>query len=120
VIGATRYMDIAPAHRRLEIGATWYAPSAHRTGANVESKMLLLAHAFDVLRMQKVVFKTERLNAASRTAILALGATEEGTLRRHLLSDAGRPRDMVYFSILDDEWPQVRERLQARLDRHAR
>ncbi len=81
--------------------------------------MLLLTHAFDVLGAQKVVLKTEALNAQSRRAILALGAAEDGTLRRHLLADDGRPRDMVYFSILDSEWPDVRERNLARLARYA-
>jgi RimJ/RimL family protein N-acetyltransferase len=118
VIGSTRYMDVAPAHRRLEIGATWLDPRVQRTGANVEAKLLLLQHAFEALRMQKVVFKTETLNTQSRQALLALGAVEEGTFRRHLLADDGRPRDMVYFSILDGEWPRVRTHLQERLARH--
>ncbi|GAB3407465.1 GNAT family N-acetyltransferase [Massilia agilis] len=118
VIGSTRFMDIAPAHRRVEIGATWYTPSFQRSGANVESKLLLLTHAFETLGVQKVVFKTEAHNAQSRKAILALGALEEGTLRRHLIADNGRPRDMVYFSILDDEWPQAKLRLRERLARH--
>jgi RimJ/RimL family protein N-acetyltransferase len=117
VIGSTRFMDIAPAHRRMEIGATWYTPSFQRTGANVESKLLLLTHAFESLGAQKVVFKTEAINTQSRQAILALGAVEEGTLRRHLIAENGRRRDMVYFSILDDEWPGVKTRLRARLDR---
>jgi RimJ/RimL family protein N-acetyltransferase len=120
VIGSTRYMDIALPHRRLEIGSTWFAPAAQRTGANVETKLLMLTHAFDTLGMQRVVLKTETLNSQSRTAILALGATEEGTFRRHLISSTGRARSMVYFSILDDEWPVVRTRLQERLARHAR
>ena len=115
VIGSTRFMDIAPAHRRLEIGATWLARAAQRTGANVEAKLLLLRHALETLGVQKVVFKTEALNSQSRTAILALGAVEEGTFRRHLIADDGRMRDMVYFSILDSEWPRVRTHLQARL-----
>jgi RimJ/RimL family protein N-acetyltransferase len=117
VIGSTRFMDIAPAHRRLEIGATWYTPAFQRSGANVESKLLLLTHAFESLNAQKVVFKTETLNEQSRRAILALGATEEGTFRRHLIAHDGRARDMVYFALLDDEWPQVKARLLARLDR---
>jgi len=120
VIGSTRYMDIAPAHRRLEIGATWLTRAAQRTGANVEAKLLLLRHAFETLGMQKVVFKTEVLNTQSRAAILALGAVEEGTFRRHLIADDGRMRDMVYFSILDSEWPNVRSRLEARLSKYAK
>jgi N-acetyltransferase len=117
VIGTTRFMDIALAHKRLEIGATWVTSAHQRSGANVEAKLLLLTHAFDVVGAQKVVLKTETLNHQSRRAILALGATEEGTLRRHFLADTGRPRDMVHFSVLDDEWPAVRRRLLARLAR---
>ena len=120
VIGSTRLMDIALQHRRMEIGATWLTPSAQRTGANVEAKLLLLAHAFDALGMQKVVFKTETSNAQSRTAIMALGAVEEGVFRKHLIADSGRARDMVYFSILDSEWSAVQARLSARLARYAR
>jgi RimJ/RimL family protein N-acetyltransferase len=119
VIGSTRFMDIALPHRRLEIGATWLAPSAQRTGANVEAKLLLLAHAFDTLGMQKVVLKTETLNTQSRSAILALGAVEEGIFRKHLVAESGRARDMIYFSILDTEWPGVRSRLEERLARYA-
>jgi RimJ/RimL family protein N-acetyltransferase len=117
VIGTTRFMDIALPHRRLEIGATWITSAHQRTGANVEAKLLLLTHAFDVLGVQKVVLKTETLNEQSRRAILALGATEEGVLRRQFLADTGRARDMVYFAVLDDEWPAVRDRLLARLAR---
>jgi RimJ/RimL family protein N-acetyltransferase len=120
VIGSTRFMDITLAHRRLEIGATWLTRDAQRTGANVEAKLLLLRHAFETIGVQKVVFKTEALNSQSRSAILALGATEEGTFRRHLIADTGRMRDMVFFSILDSEWPGVRSHLQARLARYVR
>jgi RimJ/RimL family protein N-acetyltransferase len=95
VLGSTRFMDVALEHRRLEIGATWLAPTAQRTGANVEAKLLLLSYAFDTMGMQKVVFKTEALNTQSRDAIRALGAIEEGTFRRHLIADNGRMRDMV-------------------------
>jgi len=118
VIGSTRFMDIALAHRRLEIGATWLTRGAQRTGANVEAKLLLLRHAFETVGAQKVVFKTEALNVQSRAAILALGAHEEGTFRRHLIAENGRMRDMVYFSILDSEWPAVCAHLQARLARY--
>lgn len=115
VLGSTRFMEIAPEHRRLEIGATWLTPAAQRTGVNVEAKLLLLSHAFESMGMQRVVLKTEATNTQSRTAILALGAVEEGTFRRHLIAENGRMRDMTYFSILDSEWPSVRERLRARL-----
>lgn len=114
-LGSTRFMDIALEHRRLEIGATWLTPAAQRTGANVEAKLLLLTHAFETMGMQRVVLKTEALNIQSRTAILALGAVEEGTFRRHLIAEDGRMRDMTYFSILDTEWPDVQARLRARL-----
>ena len=115
VIGSTRYMDMAPPHRRLEIGATWLTSGYQRTGANTEAKLLLLTHAFEELGVQRVVFKTEVLNEQSRKAIARLGAIEEGTFRKHLIAASGRARDMVYFSILDTEWPSVREGLQRRL-----
>lgn len=119
VLGSTRFMDIALEHRRLEIGATWLTPAAQRTGVNVEAKLLLLTHAFETMAVQRVVLKTEATNTQSRTAILALGAVEEGTFRRHLIAENGRMRDMTYFSILDTEWPGVRDRLRTRLAEHA-
>ena len=118
VVGATRFMDMALPHRRVEIGATWYAPSVQGTGVNAEAKLLLLTHAFETLRLQKVVLKTETLNTRSRAAILALGATEEGIFRRHFIAESGRLRDMVYFSILDYEWAVVRANLEARLRKY--
>ena len=117
VVGSTRFMDITPAARRLEIGATWYTPEFQRSGVNVESKLLLLTHAFEALAMQKVVLKTETLNQQSRTAILALGAREEGTFARQFIAHDGRKRDMVYFAIFDDMWPAVKRRLLDRLER---
>jgi RimJ/RimL family protein N-acetyltransferase len=118
VVGSTRFMDIALPHRRLEIGSTWYAPAFQRSGVNVESKLLLLTHAFEHVGIQKVVFKTETLNERSRRAILALGAREEGTFKRQLVADNGRKRDMVYFAIFDDMWTETRNLLRERLDRH--
>lgn len=115
VIGSTRFMDIAPQHRRLEIGATWLAPACQRTGANTEAKLLLLTHAFETLNAIRVVFKTEALNEQSRKALARIGAVEEGTFRKHLIAASGRARDMVYFSILDTEWPTVKTGLIARL-----
>ena len=115
VVGSTRYLDIALPHRRLEIGATWYTPAHQRTGLNVEAKLLLLTHAFETLGMQKVVLKTETSNQRSRRAILALGAREEGTFVRQLIADDGRKRDMIYFAIFDDMWPEVKRHLKARL-----
>ena len=117
-VGSSRFMDIALAHRRLEIGATWFARSAQRTGANIESKLLLLTHAFETLGVQKVVFKTEVLNTTSQAAIRGIGASEEGTFRRHLLAEGGRFRDMIYFAIFDDDWPEAKERITARLVGH--
>ena len=115
VIGSTRYMDIALPHRRLEIGATWLSPGSQRSGANTEAKLLLLTHAFETLGMIRVVFKTELLNTASRQALARIGAVEEGVFRQHLIAASGRRRDMVYFSILEGEWPQVKAALAARL-----
>jgi RimJ/RimL family protein N-acetyltransferase len=111
VIGSTRYLDIAPEHRRLEIGATWITSAHQRTAANTEAKLLLLTHAFETLGAIRVVFKTETLNERSRRALARIGAVEEGTFRKHLIASSGRPRDMVYFSILDTEWPAVKGRL---------
>lgn len=115
VVGSTRYCAIEPEHRRLEIGWTWVARPWQRSPVNTEAKLLLLGHAFTVLGCRRVEFKTDALNAVSRAAILRLGAREEGTFRRHMTTRSGRVRDSVYFSILDMEWPAIRERLAARL-----
>lgn len=117
VIGTTRYMDIALAHKRLEIGATWLSPASQRSGANTEAKMLLLQHAFETIGIMRVVFKTEAANTQSRLAILRIGGVEEGVFRKHLIAQSGRTRDMVYFAILDEDWPAAKARLQARLRR---
>jgi N-acetyltransferase len=119
VVGSTRFMAIVPGHRRLEIGHTWLAPAWQRTAINTEAKLLMLSHAFDTLGCVRVEFKTDSLNDDSRRALLGIGAIEEGTLRSHMITDSGRRRDSVYYSILDDEWPAVRVRLQARLQAHA-
>ncbi len=119
VVGSTRYMEIAPEHRRLEIGYTWLAPAWQRTGANGEAKLLLLTHAFETLGAIRVVFKTETNNAQSRAAITRLGAVQEGIFRQHLIADSGRRRDMVYFAILDSEWQAVKATLVERSARHA-
>jgi len=114
VIGSTRYGNIDRGNRRLEIGWTWLAAAHQRTRANTEAKLLLLTHAFETLGAFRVEFKTDALNETSRRAILRLGATEEGTLRRHVLVPrSGRVRDTVYFSILDHEWPGIKARLAA-------
>ena len=115
VIGSTRYMDIALAHFRLEIGAIWLTPTHQRSRANTEAKLLLLGYAFETLGIKRVVFKTEALNEQSRNALLRIGAVEEGTFRQHLYTASGRARDMVYFSILGKEWPGVKAALLNRL-----
>jgi RimJ/RimL family protein N-acetyltransferase len=115
VIGCTRYGNIERAHRRLEIGWTWYAPAYQRTRANTAAKFLLLAHAFDTLGAHRVELKTDALNQKSRNAIARIGATQEGIFRKHLVTASGRIRDTVYFSIIDSEWPAVKAKLAAML-----
>jgi RimJ/RimL family protein N-acetyltransferase len=115
VVGSTRYAGLAVEHDRLEIGWTWYGLRWQRTAVNTECKLLLLRHAFDVLGAFRVELKTDALNARSRAAILRIGAVEEGTFRAHMLTADGRQRDSVYFSILRNEWPMIRERLERRL-----
>jgi RimJ/RimL family protein N-acetyltransferase len=115
VIGSTRFMNIDRVNRRAEIGSTWIAQAWQRTAVNTEAKFLMLQHAFEVWNCIRVELKTDALNQRSRGAILRLGAKEEGTLRKHLLTWSGRVRDTVYFSILDTEWPEVKTRLERRL-----
>ena len=112
-IGSTRYGNIDRTNRRLEIGWTWIAPDWWRTAVNTECKLLLLSHAFEDLGCVRVELKTDVLNARSRAAIIRLGAKEEGVLRKHVLTAGGRWRDTVYYSILDDEWPDVKSKLLA-------
>jgi N-acetyltransferase len=115
VIGSTRFMNIDRANRRVEIGSTWIAPAWQRTAVNTEAKYLMLRHAFEVWKCLRVELKTDALNLKSRNAILRIGAKEEGTLRRHVITWTGRVRDSVYFSILDGEWPEVKKSLEAKL-----
>ena len=115
VLGSTRLLNIEPASRRVEIGWTWLAPRVQRTPVNTECKYLLLRHCFETLGCLRVELKTDGRNARSRAAIARIGGTEEGTLRRHQLTQHGFVRDTVYFSILDDEWPEVKARLEAML-----
>lgn len=114
VVGATRFMNIVPAHRRVEIGGTWIAPAWQRSRVNSEAKYLMLRHAFEVWKCLRVELKTHALNDQSRAAILRLGAIEEGTLRKHIVQHDGSIRDSVYFSIVDDEWPSVKKALEAK------
>ena len=115
VIGSTRFMNIDRANRRVEIGSTWIVPAWQRTGVNTEAKYLMLRHAFEVWKCIRVELKTDALNQKSRNAILRIGAKEEGTLRRHVITWTGRVRDSVYFSILDSEWPSVKTTLEQKL-----
>lgn len=115
VIGSTRFMNIDRANRRVEIGSTWIAPAWQRTAINTEAKYLMLRHAFEIWGCVRVELKTDALNQKSRNAILRIGAKEEGTLRRHVVTWTGRIRDSIYFSILDDEWPAVKANLEQKL-----
>jgi RimJ/RimL family protein N-acetyltransferase len=115
VVGSTRYLNIDPAHQRLEIGGTWIAAPWRRTAVNTEAKFLMLRHAFETLGCIRVELKTDSLNQRSRDAIRRIGATEEGTLRQHMITWSGRLRDSVYFSILDSEWPRVKQDLERKL-----
>lgn len=114
-VGSTRFMNIDRVNKRVEIGSTWIAPAWQRTAVNTEAKYLMLRHAFEVWGCIRVELKTDGLNEKSRNAILRIGAKEEGTLRRHLVTSTGRVRDTVYFSILDCEWPEVKARLESKL-----
>jgi RimJ/RimL family protein N-acetyltransferase len=115
VVGSTRFWKIDRANRKLEIGSTWLAASAQRTCANTEAKFLMLRYAFETLGCVRVQFTTDVLNAKSRAAILRLGAKEEGVVRRERIMPDGRKRDSVRFSIIEDEWPEVKADLLRRL-----
>jgi RimJ/RimL family protein N-acetyltransferase len=117
VVGCTRYFNVDAANRRLEIGHTWYSKRVQRTAINTECKLLLLTHAFDVLRCIAVEFRTHWFNHASRVAIERLGAKQDGVLRNHQLLADGSKRDTVVFSIIDGEWPAVRQHLKFQLAR---
>jgi len=112
VAGATRYMDIRPQHRGLEIGGTWYGTAFQRTAVNTEAKYLLLRHAFETLGCIRVQLKTDLRNERSQKAIERIGAVREGVLRNHMILSDGVYRDTVYFSILDREWPAVKTHLE--------
>ncbi|MBG0738118.1 GNAT family N-acetyltransferase [Paeniglutamicibacter antarcticus] len=115
IIGMTTYMNIDAANRRLEIGSTWNAAGVQGTGTNAESKLLLLSHAFDVQGCIAVEFRTHWMNQQSRAAIARLGAKQDGVLRNHSRLADGSLRDTVVFSIIDTEWPTVRNGLVHRL-----
>jgi N-acetyltransferase len=115
LVGSTRYLAIERRDRRLEIGGTWYAPAVWATEVNPACKLALMRYAFETLRFNRVEFKTDNKNLRSQAAIAKLGATREGVFRAHMIRRDGSLRDSVYFSVIRDEWPQVRERLVARL-----
>ena len=117
VVGSSRYLALALAQRRLEIGWTWITPSAQRTAVNTEAKLLMLTYAFETLDCLRVEFKTDARNVASRAALLGIGATFEGVFRKHMLVRGNERRDSAWYSITDDEWPDVRVHLTERLAR---
>jgi RimJ/RimL family protein N-acetyltransferase len=117
IVGCTRFFNVDVANRRVEIGATWYARRVQRTRINTECKLLLLTHAFESLACIAVEFRTHWFNHASRAAIARLGAKQDGVLRNHQLMPDGAKRDTVVFSIIDNEWPAVRQHLRFQLDR---
>jgi RimJ/RimL family protein N-acetyltransferase len=116
-IGSSRFLNIVPAHKRLEIGWTWVGSGFQRTGANREAKLLQLTHAFETLGANRVEFKTHSENERSRNALLGIGATFEGIFRNHMVMPDGTLRHSAYFSVIVDEWPDVKARLQASLAR---
>ena len=116
-IGSSRFMNIVLEHHRLEIGWTWVAPPWQRSGANREAKLLQLRHAFEVLGCRRVEFKTDSRNEASRNALLGIGAQFEGIFRNHMVMPEGPMRHSAWYSVIDEEWPAVRERLEASLAR---
>jgi RimJ/RimL family protein N-acetyltransferase len=115
VVGSTRFLALRPEHGSVEIGWTWLHPSTWGTGVNVEAKLLMLRHAFEVWHCRRVELKTDARNERSRGAMEAMGATFEGIHRKHMLVRTGENRDSAWYSITDDEWPEVERRLTARL-----
>jgi len=115
IVGSTRFCNVDNLNQRLEIGYTWYAKSMQRTGVNTETKWLLLRYAFEHLNAIAVEFRTHWFNQRSRAAILRLGAKQDGVLRNHQKFPDGSLRDTVVFSIIDSEWPAVKNHLESRL-----
>jgi len=115
VVGSTRFGNIDRKNKKVEIGWTWLGKQWQRMGLNTEAKFLMLQHAFEVWKCVRVEFKTDVLNKQSRAALQRIGATEEGILRKHAITSSGRIRDTVYYSIVDDEWKEVKERFRTLL-----
>jgi RimJ/RimL family protein N-acetyltransferase len=119
-IGSTSLLDIEPLHRRTEIGWTWFSRESWGTGVNEESKLLLFTHSFETLDALRVGLKTDVKNERSQRAIRRIGGVPEGTLRKHRVRPDGTSRDTIFFSVLDDEWPEVRAGLEASIERFSR
>ena len=118
IAGATRYLNIVPKDRGLEVGGTWYGKEFQRTAVNTECKYLLLTHAFEVLKAIRVQIKTDSLNVRSQAAIERIGAMKEGVLRNHMILPDGRIRHSVFYSILDSEWAGVKKNLEVMLKKY--
>ena len=116
-VGSTRYLNIRPEHKSLEIGWTWLGQEWQRTGINTEAKLLLLTHAFERLGCLRVEFKTDERNLRSQRALERIGASWEGVLRNHMIVQKDFSRSSVYFSVIDQEWPEVKKRLLQLRDR---
>jgi len=114
-VGCTRYLNIDVRNRSLEVGGTWYGAAFQRTAVNTESKYLMLKHAFETLQAVRVQLKTDLRNERSQRAIERLGAVKEGILRNHMILPDGHVRDSVFYSILPEEWPAVKARLEDKL-----
>ncbi len=119
-VGSTRFLELRLEHLRVEIGWTWLARRTWGSGANVETKLLLLGHAFERVGLWRVEFKADARNERSRGALEALGARFEGVLRKHIVLRDGSPRDSAYYSVIDDEWRAVKAGLERRLLAHLR
>lgn len=115
VVGSTRFAAIDVANRKVEIGWTWIAPKWQRTAVNTEAKLLMLTHAFETWKCIRVELKTDVNNQRSRDAMKRIGCVEEGIFRNHLIMETGRIRDSVYFSVIESEWPQVKELIRSKL-----
>lgn len=115
IVGSTRFMNIDAAHRRTEIGCTWVNPKWQRTAINTEAKLLMLTHALEVWKCIRVELKTDAKNEVSQKSIQRIGAVKEGILRNHMITETGRFRDSVYFSVIESEWESVKTNLASRL-----
>lgn len=116
IIGSTRFSDIATAHKRLEIGHTWLHPSFWRTNINTECKYLLLSYCFSQLQFQRVQLKTGHENSQSQKAIERIGAKKEGVLRNHMIRPNGTVRHTVMYSVIEEDWPEVKQRIEGLME----